>query len=231
MSDAPLLIAAATATELAPLDAALDGARDVGGGRAGRLEGRPVVLVATGVGKAAAAAGVAAHVARYAPAAVLHVGVAGAYVGAFLPVGATVAAASEVDLDVGVATHASAGGARIDPMTDVDFPLPGATPVPTDAAWREALATAAGLPPEPFATSDAASGDLDVAADRAARSGAAVESMEGVAVAVACAAAGVPFAEVRGIANVAGVRDKAQWELAAAVRGAAAALRGALRAA
>lgn len=229
MSDAPLLIAAATTAELAPLDAALVDAREVPGGRAGRLEGRSVVLVATGVGKAAAAAGVAAHVAHHAPSAVLHVGIAGAYVGAFLPVGATVAAASEVDLDLGVATHATQGGARIDPMTDVDFPLPGATPLPTDVAWRDALAAAAGLPPEPFATSDAASGDLDVAADRAARSGAAVESMEGVAVAVACEAAGIAFAEVRGIANVAGVRDKAQWAFDAAVRGAAAALRGALR--
>ena len=229
MSDAPLLIAAATPAELAPLDAALAGAREVPGGRAGTLEGRAAVLVATGVGKAAAAAGVARHVERHAPAAVLHVGIAGAYVGAFVPVGVTVAAASEVDLDLGVASFVNDGGARVEAMEGVDFALPGATPLPTDAAWRDALARAAGVPPEPFATSDAASGDLDVAAARAARSGAAVESMEGVAVAVACAAAGVPFAEVRGIANVAGVRDKAQWEVAAAVRGVAATVRDALR--
>jgi nucleoside phosphorylase len=89
---APLLVAAAVPRELAPLVVALEAPASTAIGRAqrpaveGRLDGRDVLLLATGVGKAAAAASVAAALETRAVAGVLACGVAGAYPGARLRV-------------------------------------------------------------------------------------------------------------------------------------------------
>ena len=69
-----------------------------------------------------------------------------------------------------------------------------------------------------FATSDAISGDLDVAALRFEASDAAIESMEGAGAALACHHLDLPFAELRGVSNIAGVRDKSQWQVDAALK-------------
>ena len=50
---------------------------------------------------------------------------------------------------------------------------------------------------------------------------AVAEDMEGFAVALACRLAGVPFDIVRGISNDAGDRDKARWQMPAALKAAA----------
>ena len=241
MSDGPLLILAATRMELADLAVGLEGEAPADlpawpDAQRGRLDGHDVILLASGVGKASAAAGVAYAHACVGLTACINVGIAGAYVGAFVPVGAAVAAASEFDLDAGIATRTVEGTA----MTPLDtVPLPRVSPFdgspglfdlfPTDSTWTERLAAASGTTPQPFATSDAIAGDLDVAAERADRSGAAIESMEGAGAALACAHLGVPFAAIRGVSNVAGVRDKAQWDVSTAVRAYSHALRSALR--
>jgi futalosine hydrolase len=230
----PVAIVAATEMELAPLRALLEApqAFDLPGADGawhGRLAGRPLVLAASGVGTAAAATTVATLAARVAPAAVILTGIAGAYVGAFVPVGAAVAAASEHDLDAGVAGRAGQAGLASIPLSRGRGP-DGAIfeTVATDPGWRATLARASGTVALPFATSDAISGDLDVAATRAERSGAAIESMEGFGAALACARLGIPFGELRGVSNVAGVRDKAAWDVPAALRAATRALRIAL---
>jgi len=229
-------VIAATEGELAPLRASVDGPEIVAlpgsdGAWRGRIAGRPLVLAVSGVGTVAAATTVAALAAHVAPSAVLVTGIAGAYVGAFVPVGVAVAAASEHDLDAGVL-------GRNEQVSLATIALPrGEGPdgpifehLPTDPGWRSVLARACGTVALPFATSDAISGDLDVAAARAARSGAAIESMEGVGAALACARLGLPFGELRGVSNVAGVRDKAAWDVPAALRAATRALRIALAA-
>lgn len=246
--EAPLLIVAATEMELRDLLARLREPRAIDGSawpvaRTGRLQGRSVAIVACGVGKASAATAVAWLAAALRPSACLMTGIAGAYVGAFVPVGSAVCAATETDLDAGVAYLDAmtslaeiplprvAASAGLDGRTD-PRPEPGGDlfeVFPTDADWTSALSVACGTVPVPFATSDAIAGDLDVAARRAARSGAAVESMEGAGAAVACARLGLPFAEVRGVSNVAGVRDKAAWNVGAAVGAATDALLAALR--
>jgi futalosine hydrolase len=53
--------------------------------------------------------------------------------------------------------------------------------------------------------------------------------MEGFGAALACARLGLPFAEVRGVSNVAGVRDKAAWDVPSAIRASSSAVRAALR--
>jgi futalosine hydrolase len=230
----PVAVVAATEMELAPLRGLLAEVdafplEGTDGAWHGRLAGRPVVLAASGVGTAAAATTVATLAARVDPAAVIVTGIAGAYVGAFVPVGAAVAAASEYDLDAGIVATAGQASLATIPLARGSGPDgPIYESVATDDGWRSALARASGTVALPFATSDAISGDLDVAAERAARSGAAIESMEGVGAALACARLGIPFGELRGVSNVAGVRDKAAWDVPAALRAATRALRIAL---
>ncbi|HZW28401.1 MAG TPA: futalosine hydrolase [Trueperaceae bacterium] len=192
----------------------------------GGLDGVPVVLAATGLGKANAAAAVAALVAGSGGAvrAVVQVGVGGAYPGAVVPVGAAALADSELDLDLGLGRHPDWEGLE-------------ALAVPGDATRNlldlsgpalEAASAATGLRALPFATSDAVTADAGSAAYLARRFGVAVESMEGVGAARAAAALGVPFVEVRGVSNAVGERDKAAWRLRDAVAAACDAARAAV---
>lgn len=234
---APLAVIAATRGELEPLLARLEqpATLAVAGSDAawhGRLVGRSVVLAVCGVGTVAAAGATVGIVARFEPTAVIMTGIGGAYVGAFVPVGAAIAASSEFDLDAGVATVAGRHALSTVPLArgqGSDGPL--YERIATDRRWRDRLAAASGTVALPFATSDAIAGDLDTAAERALRSDASVESMEGFGAALACARLDVPFAEIRGVSNVAGVRDKQAWDIAGAVRAASTALLDAIRAA
>ncbi len=58
----------------------------------------------------------------------------------------------------------------------------------------------------------------ELSQDLAQRTGAAIESMEGAAVAHVCARHGLPFVQLRAIANWTGDRTRADWDLARAVR-------------
>ena len=51
-----------------------------------------------------------------------------------------------------------------------------------------------------------------LATELATRTGAAVETMEGAAIGLACAAAGVPWAQLRAVSNLTGDRAKANWD-------------------
>ena len=80
------------------------------------------------------------------------------------------------------------------------------------------------LPRVAGTTCSVCTGSLAAAVDRRRRTGAAVESMEGAAWALACRMAGAAFAQVRAVSNVAGPRDRGAWKLSEAL----AALEGAL---
>lgn len=233
----PLLLVTATELEGAPLGAALDGPRALalGHGAAvrGRFEGREVVWARFGVGKVNTALGLGLA-ARLRPAAVIQVGVGGAFAGACLPVGALAVAEEEVALDSGLLTADGLQG-----METLGFPLlPGDPPrfdvFPTDPELTALLAEGCGAERVRFGTADAVTGDAGVAQRLRAERGVDVESMEGAAAAHACLALGLPFAELRGVSNVVGVRDKRAWDLAGAARraaeGALAALAPAIRA-
>ena len=221
-----LLVIGATPGELAPL---VDALRDAPEASRAPLE---VDLRALGIGKAATAAGLARALAEASAAgrpfdAVVQVGIGGTYAGSFLPVGGVAVAAVEHDLDYGVRYRDGWRGAE-----DLGFPLVvEATPnsVPVDAHLSRWLSREGSVPTAVFGTSDAVSGDLDEAEARRQRFDLAIESMEGAAAALTARAFGVPFAEVRGISNVAGQRDHATWEVRAAVQAAARVLLGALR--
>jgi futalosine hydrolase len=64
-----------------------------------------------------------------------------------------------------------------------------------------------------FITVSAVSGSQKRAKDLGKRFGAVCENMEGAAIAQVCALYELPMIELRGISNMAGVRDKRKWNL------------------
>jgi len=227
----PVLVVAATAFELAPLVDRLADARssDTGWTDAvrGRLAGLEVVAQALGVGKARTAAGLAWSVRAHRPAAILQVGVGGAYLGSFLSIGLAMLADADLELDLGVA--GDEGWADFEALRVPLLPArpgepaapAGASPdraVATDARWTGLLASASGLPRGRFATLDAVTADVERGAAMQRRFDVAIESMEGAAAAAVAARLGVPFAELRAVSNLVGERDRALWDLRGAVR-------------
>jgi len=199
---ADLLVLAAFDPELAPLRPLL------GDHLAARVGGRTVVARTAGVGLAGSAAGAARHLVDVAPGAVVLVGSCGAYASAALAIGDVVVGRTLRLVDL----------ASLDGLAE--FPPPMATRLETDARLSEALAAFefAG-PPRARASACAACVATtlaitvdDAAALRiAAAVGADVEHLEAHGVATACAARGVPFAVVLGVANLVGSRGRAEW--------------------
>jgi len=166
-----------------------------------------------GFGPVAAAARTAELCARLRPRRVLLLGIAGTYDAARLAVGEA-AAFTRVAIDgVGVGE----GRAFLGPPA-LGFPQwPGET---GSARVDDTLGLSA---PESAAdalllSTCAASDSGEHAGHRLARFPAAVaEDMEGFAVALACALAGVPCAIVRGMSNLVGDREPARWRIPAAL--------------
>jgi futalosine hydrolase len=88
---------------------------------------------------------------------------------------------------------------------------------PVDPAASRALEAAAGRVGRcqggAFVTVSTVTGTRSRARDLAKRFGAVCENMEGAAAAHAAVMRDIPFAEVRGISNVVGPRDRASWKL------------------
>lgn len=225
-----MLVIAATGFELDPVAASVSGLRSLDREdtwphlRAGHIAGTPVVLAVAGIGKANMAAAVATAGQMSRPGAVLLVGIGGAYPGTAgrdaLALGSVATAASEYDLDLGVGAGAQWRG-----LETVGFPSVATEPptynlVPCHAAASRAAADAVGCPLLPFATSDSITADAAAAARIASATGAAIESMEGVAAAQVCLRLGLPFVELRAVSNAVGVRDKSEWRVAEAIEAA-----------
>jgi futalosine hydrolase len=171
--------------------------------------------VRLGVGKVALAVALAERIAEQRPPGVLLFGVAGAYParhrpGASLAVGDLCLVGEDRFADEGVATP---DGFR-------DLAQLGLGEVGPFAADRERTALAAralGAPVVIGATVSTCSGTDAQSAQIAARTGAAVETMEGAAAALVCARAGVPFVQLRAISNLTGDRARGGWDLERAI--------------
>ncbi len=189
----------------------------------GTLAGRPVCLLHSGVGKANAAAAVAALCAGERPTAVYLFGCGGAYPSSGLSVGDLALATEEVYGDEGVlAPSGFLGMAAMGlPLLEREgkryfdrFPadaalLANAMPQLSQLAAAEGRRLASGT----FVTVSTCSGTSRTGESLARRCGGICESMEGAAVAQTCARYGIPFLEVRGISNLVEDRDLARWEL------------------
>lgn len=221
-----MLLVTATALEAAPLKEALPWQPlPFPLGELYTLPAEELYLAHLGVAKVNTAAGLALALQRLAPPAVVQFGIGGAFAGSKLPLGAVAVADSEVHMDTGVQLHGAWQG-----MAALGFPLlrtptPHFNRFPTDPALSAALAAAAGAPLVPFGTSESVTGSFETAQTLEKRFGVVIESMEGAAAAQVCTALGVPFAELRGVSNRVGERDKGRWNLPGAVGAVGAAVR------
>ncbi len=164
-----------------------------------------------GVGKVAAALALQALLAQQRPSCVLVFGVAGAYPerhrpGAALAVGDLCVVGDDLLADEGVAS--AEGFADLARMG-----LGEIGPFGADVARTEALAQALDCAIVRGATVSTCSGTEALSQALAARTGAAIETMEGAALALACRAAGVPMVQLRAISNRTGDRARGGWDL------------------
>ncbi len=171
-------------------------------------------LVVSGVGKTNAAQATASALAGGSPpAAVINVGIAGALPrkSGPLEVGSVVLATLSLFADEGVSTPD-----RFIGLSELGFASPGVDDrFPADQGLLQVLSSAgiAG----PIATVSTCSGNDASSEAIAERTGAIAEAMEGAAVALAAARAGVPFAEVRVISNRTGDRAHQGWDMSLAL--------------
>jgi len=174
-----------------------------------------------GVGKVNAAATLSAYLELHPETErVLLVGIAGAYPGTGLEVGDLVLAGEEIQADLGT----SAG---LEPLGFPAIEMAGQryfNHYPADTIWTAELLTRWGLEPRSFLTRDLVSETPEEAAELARRWKAAVENMEGAAVAHTALLHGVAWAELRAVSNQAGVRDKSRWDVPGALESLAGAL-------
>ena len=188
------------------------------------LEGsllRPYVpVLITGVGAVNAAYTLTRFLEREQAHAVIVCGIGGAYPKAFsegeLKVGSVVCAESECYGDLGA--HSANG--FLD-MQALGFPVIEAAERIYNVLPMQIFPTSRR---SRFVTMNTCTGDDETARRLEARTGGAVESMEGAAVAHVAALFGIPAGEIRGISNRAGNRDRSTWR----VREAAAAAQEAL---
>lgn len=169
-------------------------------------------LVVSGVGKSNAAGATARFANPERHAYVLNVGIAGVLPGGNLKLLDAVVGRRSVFADEGVATSSG-----FTPMSGCGFP-PGAPENGDGVPADERLILACGVTVVgAIATVSTCSGTDRLAAEVAARTGAAAEAMEGGAAGLAAWRAGLGFAEVRIISNTTGERTGQVWDLAGAL--------------
>lgn len=190
---ADVLLVAAFEPELADLRAT------IGDGTPIRIDDTVVAARVVGIGMAAAAAGAALAIAEARPRAVVLIGTCGAYGGGPLALGDVIVSRCVRLVDPSALSGTAQFPAKMATAIDSSDPLRMAL---TDAGARAAdVATTLAI-----TVNDAAAGFI------ARASATEVEHLEAFAVAVACAAAGVAFAAVLGVANVVGTRAREQWQ-------------------
>ncbi len=209
------LLVTATGLEAAPLKAALPWQPLPSFyGELFSLPEQDIYLAHLGVAKVNTAAGLALALHTLKPDRVIQFGIGGAFSEAGLELGQVAVATQETHLDTGVQLE------DWHDMETLGFPLVGEhyNTFPTDPKLTRTLTTLTGATPCAFGTSETVTGYSALAASFYKRFEVAVESMEGAAAAQVCTALGVPFAELRGISNVVGERDKVRWDIGGAVR-------------
>ncbi len=180
-----------------------------------RLAGEGWSALELGLGKVNAAMTLAAYLhERPEVDRILLVGIAGAYPGSGLRVGEAALAAQEIQADLG-----TVGGLEALGRPALEFEGRRLyNHLPADPIWTAELYSRLGLSPTTFLTRDTVSETREEAAEWARRWGAALENMEGAAVAQTALWFGVPWAELRAVSNEAGVRDKTRWNVEGALK-------------
>jgi len=207
-------IVASCEAELAQLKAELHA------GSAGTIAGSPysvghvdkvaVYLGVVGVGVVSAAVALAAFLATVPSHGAIMVGSAGALPDSGLEIGDAAVASSETLAELGLCSGRGVADA-------IPLHLGLEQSVALDAGLSERLLDAAGelsrAHAGPFLSVVGVSDSEEQARVRRDRFAALVENMEGYALALAGRRFGIPVGEVRGVSNLAGIRDKSAWNL------------------
>jgi futalosine hydrolase len=183
----------------------------------GKLSGRGVVLLNTGIGKVNAAHSVTGIIEHFPVKHVINLGVGGAYPGSGLGIGDVAIASKEIYGDEGVVTSSGVESLKKIgiPLVSIgkkkyfnEFPLNPPHP-PFTKGGNKDLNVKYGN----FVTVSATTGTNKRAIELEKQFNAVCENMEGAAIAQVCAIYKIPMLEIRGISNIAGVRDKRKWDL------------------
>jgi futalosine hydrolase len=171
----------------------------------------PVYLNEVGVGLASAALALGVIIATISPAEIIMVGSAGALPGSGLEPGQLAVASSEVLSEFGVFSEAGIGNGEVLGVQGVS------QEILLDQEMAGHLADEAGstsaLQVGRFLTVVGVSADLRLAEARAGKFSAIAENMEGFALALASERFRIKAGEIRGVSNLAGIRDKKTWNL------------------
>jgi futalosine hydrolase len=178
-----------------------------------RLGASPeIAIVRTGVGAVNAAHAVTLFLSQHGARSIVACGIGGAYPNAGLQVGDVVCADSECYGDVGATSPAGFLDMEALGFALVETPqrLYNLLPMQVFPLARRAR----------FVTMASCTGTDAAARSIEARTGGAVESMEGAAIAHVAHLHGVPVGEVRGISNIVTDRNTAAWRIAEAAEAA-----------
>jgi futalosine hydrolase len=171
-----------------------------------RLGSEPsVAIVRMGVGPVNAAHAVTLAITRSRPKAIVVCGIAGAYPGSGLHIGEVACASTECYGDLG----ATSPGGFLD-MQALGFPIVEGPPPLFNVLPMHVFPAARRVA---FVTMSSCTGTDETARAIAARTGGAVENMEGAAVAHVAHLHGIDVGEVRGISNMVTDRDPQTWRI------------------
>jgi futalosine hydrolase len=185
-----------------------------------RWRGREFVVLITGVGPVAAGISLGWLLGRRAVAGVVNLGVAGAYALEAAPLAGLVVATEEIFPEYGLrgAGGIDARGLGFAQLTVEGVPVYDRLPLaPETAAEAMGLRLPAGARKGAFATVAGVGTEGSPSAAERLSPMPLAESMEGFALALACALAGVPFLELRSISNRVGARPPRDWDLPGAL--------------
>lgn len=164
-----------------------------------------VAIVTMGVGPVNAAHAVTQAISRSRPSAIIVCGIGGAYPGSGLAIGEVACADTECYGDLG----ATSPSGFLD-MRALGFPLVAGPPPIFNELPMQVFPSSTRVR---FVTMSSCTGTTAAARAIEARTGGAVENMEGAAVAHVAAIHGIPVGELRGISNMVTDRDTGAWRI------------------
>ncbi len=201
----------------------------------GRIHGREVVYMVSGMGKANAAHAATFLIEEFSPGMLVLFGVGGAYPSSGLEVGDIAIGSKEVYGDEGVLTADGFHGTEFIGIPLArrsgrryfnEFPFnrklvaealkSGERLAVTHSPLARKGKRGAKVKSGTFVTVSTCTGTGKRAQELQKRFGAICENMEGASAAHVCALYGTPMMEIRGISNNVGDRDRARWEIGSA---------------
>jgi futalosine hydrolase len=183
----------------------------------GTIGEKKAVYISSGLGAVNASHALTLLIERYFPESIVLFGIGGAYPSSGLKIGDIAVAEKEIYADAGVIDETGINGLEAIgiPLVKIrkrrffnEFPLrtPDIKNLMPNTQVKKGI----------FLTVSAVSGSSGRAETLGSRFNAVCENMEGAAAAHLCAIYGIPLTEIRGISNIAGVRDKRRWNKALA---------------